>query len=315
MNRAVPTTRARHVAVLATLTLTLVIGAACGRAESDSAPGSQAVEGGIPGGGVAAAPMSMERQRADATAPSEAVTKTSMPQGPVIRGDSVATNMIIRNGFVSIQVDSLEIAMAAVRAMATRLGGYIGNVSTSTGEYAIRSATLEVKVPSARFEEAMTTLGPIGKVEQSNATAEDVGEEFVDLTARMTNARRLEDRLVALLATRTGKLEDVLAVERELARVREEIERHEGRLRFLRSRVALSTLSVTVHEAAPLVNPNPGTSVLGEAVKAMWRNFVTLIAATIASLGVVVPVGAVILLGVWGWKRRRRAAISGAPSR
>ncbi|MBC7895717.1 MAG: DUF4349 domain-containing protein [Cytophagaceae bacterium] len=214
--------------------------------------------------------------------------------------------MIIRNGYVSIQVDSLEIAVAAVRAMATRLGGYIGNVSTNTGEYQVRSSTIEVKIPSARFEEAMATLTPIGKVEQSNSTAEDVGEEFVDMTARMQNARRLEERLVMLLTTRTGKLEDVLAVERELARVREEIERFEGRLRFLRSRVAMSTLSVTVHEAAPLVSSNPGTSVIGEAVKAMWRNFVTFVAAVIASLGVVVPVGAILGLAAWWWRRRRR---------
>ena len=61
----------------------------------------------------------------------------------------------------------------------------------------------------------------------------------------MATARRLEERLVALLATRTGRLEDVLAVERELARVREESERDQGRLRYLGRCVATSSLSVT----------------------------------------------------------------------
>jgi len=181
----------------------------------------------------------------------------------------------------------------------------------NTGEYAVRSATLELKIPAARFDEAMNTLSPIGKVEQSNSTAEDVGEEFVDVNARVANARRLEERLVTLLATRTGKLEDVLAVERELARVREEIERFEGRLRFLKSRVSMSTLSVTVHEKAPLVSPTPGTSVLGEAVKAMWRNFVHLVASVIASLGVVIPVAALLGAAAWAWRRRQRGGRSG----
>jgi hypothetical protein len=121
----------------------------------------------------------------------------------------------------------------------------------------------------------------------------------------MSTSRKLEERLVTLLATRTGRLEDVLAVERELARVRQEIERYEGRLRYLRSRVSMSTLSVTVHEAAPLVNPNPGTSVLGEAVRDMWRNFVGLIAFGISSLGIIVPVG-LILAGLWWVFRRKR---------
>jgi Domain of unknown function (DUF4349) len=230
-------------------------------------------------------------------------------QLPPMRGqDSVAPNMIIRNGNVVIEVDSLELAMDAVRKLAASLGGYVGNVSTSTGEYAVRSATLEVKVPSARFDDALGGVAPLGKVEQSNTTAEDVGEEFVDVSARVANAKRLEGRIVNLLATRAGKLEDVLAVERELARVREEIERYEGRLRFLRSRVALSTLSVTVHEKAPLVSPNPGTNVIAEAFRDMWRNFVGLVAWVISSLGVVVPVGIVLVLAWRFVGRRKRTA-------
>ncbi len=220
------------------------------------------------------------------------------PQPERVRG------MIIRNGDASIEVDSLEIAVAAVRQLATRLGGFVGNVSMSTGEYAVRSATIEIKVPSTRFDEAFTGLAPIGKVEHSNSTAEDVGEEFVDVTARVANARRLEQRLVTLLATRTGKLEDVLAVERELARVREQIERYEGRLRYLSTRVETSTLTVTVHEPVPVVNPNPGTSIIGESFRNMWRNFVRFVAAGIEALGVLVPVGVLGWAVIWAWRRR-----------
>jgi hypothetical protein len=141
-----------------------------------------------------------------------------------------------------------------------------------------------------------------------NTTAEDVGEEFVDVSARLANARRLEDRIVVLLATRTGKLEDVIAAERELARVREEIERYEGRLRFLRNRVALSTLAVTVHEPYPVVG-GPGVGPIAESFKQMWRNFVLFIAWLIASLGWLIPLSAVALLVGLGvrkyvWKRR-----------
>lgn len=249
---------------------------------------------------------------ARAAAPADMAMEASAPapggQLPAIREDAQTPSMIIRNGNVTIQVDSLELAIAAVRQLATSLGGYVGNVSTSTGEYAVRSATLELKIPSARFDDALGGVAPIGKVEQSNTTAEDVGEEFVDVTARVANAKRLEERIVNLLATRAGKLEDVLAVERELARVREEIERYEGRLRFLRSRVSMSTLSVTVHEPAPLVNPNPGTNVIAEAFRDMWRNFVGLVAWVISSLGVIVPVALALAIA---WRligRRKRPA-------
>ncbi len=219
---------------------------------------------------------------------------------------SDSARMLIRTANVGIKVDSLEVAMAALRRLASALGGTVGNVSVNAGEFQVRSATLELRVPSARFADAMAGMSPIGKVEYSNESAEDVGEEYVDLTARIANAKRLESRLIDLLATRTGKLEDVLAVERELARVREEIERQQGRGRYLSTRVATSTLSVTVSEPAPVVS-EPGKSVIGEAFVRAWKNFVALVASGIASLGYLVPVGVVVLLA-GRLKAKRRAA-------
>ena len=216
-------------------------------------------------------------------------------QGPA---SQVAPSMLIRTGAASIEVDRLDPAIIKVRQLAAQLGGYVANSSISGGRDQIRSATLELKIPAARYDQAVSGLGGIGRVESVNTNVEDVGEEFVDITARVANSKRLEERLVGLLATRTGKLEDVLAVERELARVREEIERYEGRIRFLRTRAAVSTLSVTVHEPAPLLGRSPGENPIVGALVQAWRNFVGFIAWLIASLGVLIPV-AIIAAGGW----------------
>jgi hypothetical protein len=220
--------------------------------------------------------------------------------------------MIIRTGQASLEVDSLELAVARVRDLAARLGGFIANSQMQAGVNQLRSATLEIKVPAARFDELTGALPPIGRVEFVNITAEDVGEEFTDITARVANAHRLEQRLIDLLATRTGKLSDVLEIERELARVREEIERMEGRLRYLRTRVATSTLAVTVHEKAPLVGQVGSGSVILEALRQAWRNFVGFLAQFIASLGVMLPVAALVVGGLLGvrrlWRSRRPPA-------
>jgi hypothetical protein len=217
--------------------------------------------------------------------------------------------MLIRTGQASIEVDSLERAVQEVRLLARRVGGYVANTAMQTGRGELRSATLEVKVPAERFDDGLTGLAPIGKVESVNVTAEDVGEEFSDISARMGNARRLESRLLDLVATRTGKLKDVLDVEQSLAQVREEIERYEGRLRYLKAHAALSTLTICVHEPVPIAG-HAGASVIGEALEQAWRNFVGLAALVIASLGVVVPLGAVAALGwlaVRRWRPRSRA--------
>src|SRR5438309_6332872 len=220
----------------------------------------------------------------------------------------VAASMVIRTGQASIEVDSLEAAVSRVRLLAGRIGGYIANTTMQTGRGQLRSASLEVKVPAERFDEALAGLAPIGKLESVNVNAEDVGEEFTDVTARVENARRLESRLIQLLATRTGKLKDVLDVEQELARVREEIDRYEGRLRYLRAHAALSTFTIYVHEPLPIVG-RAGSSVMGEAFAQAWRNFVDLVALCVRSLGVVLPLGLVALTTWLAVKRRRKLRV------
>lgn len=239
---------------------------------------------------------SNERQQNQAT-----VTAVTFPAMPVDAG----SNMVIRTADASIEVDSLEPAIAAIRELAARVGGYVANASLQTGQGHLRRAHIEVKVPALRFEDALAGLSPIGKLESVNVSAQDVGEEFVDVTARMENARRLERRLIELLAARTGKLKDVLDVEQALARVREEIERYEGRIRYLRAHTATSTLTILAHEPVPVVGA-AGQSVMGEAFRQAWRNFVTFLAVGVQSLGVIVPLGALAALGWFGVQRWRR---------
>jgi hypothetical protein len=214
-----------------------------------------------------------------------------------------APAMMIRIGQAFIEVEKVDPAILKIRQLAAQVGGYVANSSVSGGRDQIRQATLELKLPAPKYDEAVSSLSTIGKVETVNSTAQDVGEEFVDVSARVKNARRLEERLITLLETRTGKLDEVLRVERELARVREEIERYEGRLRFLSSRVAMSTLTITIHEPSPILGNNPGENPIAAALRRAWKNFVGFVAALISSLGVVIPLA---LIGLAGWAGYRR---------
>ena len=247
-------------------------------------------------------------KRADAPAP-VAIDAASAPKTSQRLGgsDSVISSMIIRTGQASVQVDSLERGIRAVRALSSRVGGYVANSSISSGDEQMHTATLEIKLPASHFDDVINGLQPIGSLESVSVSAEDVGEEFVDVAARAENGHKLEQRLIDILGTRTGKLSDVLAVERELARVREEIERQEGRRRYLRARAAISTLSVTVHEKPPVVAGTGSLGVLADAFRQAWRNFIGFIASTIAAMGTLLPLGAVVTAIVWLLWRARRA--------
>ena len=155
--------------------------------------------------GAAGAATDMAQSRIASAPMSEAAPPPapSQPPQPPAQGGGTVT-MIIRTGHATIEVDSLEPAIAAVQRMAASLGGVVGNTSLSSGDYEVRSATIELRIPSQRFNEALEGLRPIGKVESVQSNAQDVSEEFVDVSARVANAKRLEERLIALLANRAG---------------------------------------------------------------------------------------------------------------
>jgi hypothetical protein len=213
---------------------------------------------------------------------------------------------------MTVEVERIEPAVERIQALAASLDGYIAHVSMQTGADQFRRATLTLRIPAERFDEATAGVRPLGKVEQLDVAVEDVTEQYVDLEARLANARRLEERLLRLLETRAGTLEQVLAAERELARVRTEIELYDGRLRQLAGRVSLSTLTVVVQEPRPILGTTPGQSVLGNAFRQAWRNFVWTVAGIISAAGALIPL--LLLLAVLAWpaarwlRRRRRGA-------
>ena len=202
--------------------------------------------------------------------------------------------MIVRHGEATVEVQKLEGAVARIRQTASQFGGFVGNTSLLTGKEEQKTATLELRIPSPQFDAVVGALNQLGKVETVTVSAEDVSEEYVDLGARLANARRVEARLVEMLATRTGKLSDVLTVEQELARVRQEAERYEARIRWLEHRASLSSLSVSLHEKIPLIEPPRGHGPIAEAFAEAWTRFVAFVAWFIASLGILIPAGAVI---------------------
>lgn len=226
--------------------------------------------------------------------------------------------MVIRTGRAVVEVDSLEPAVEAVRVLAEDHGGYVSDTNLQLGRRQYREATLTLKVPSERLDSAVAGLEPLGDLQSLDLSGRDVTEEFVDVQARLRNQRQLEERLLELLETRTGDLEDVLAVERELARVRQQIERFEGRVRYLRSRVRMSTLTVSLREPRPIAS-SPGQNPIARALERAWRNFVNTVASFIAALGWLVPLAAVGLAVVWGavrflrpaWRRWRAAGDGG----
>ena len=240
----------------------------------------------------AAAPAPAAQRNAASTA------RSDVSLGVPIPAIDPTGAMLVRHGQASIEVKAVDDAVSRMRQTAAQFGGFVANTALRTGKDEERSAILQLRVPSAQFDGVVGALSQLGKVESVSVNAEDVAEEYVDLGARAANARRVEARLVELLATRTGKLSDVLTVEQELARVRQETERYDARLRWLERRASLSSLDVTIHEKLPLIDSPRGRGPILEAFAEAWERMVGVIAWFIASLGILLPLGVIIGVGV-----------------
>lgn len=170
------------------------------------------------------------------TAPTEQKPAPSMPR------------KIIYKGSIELATENLDAAAAKLEAKTKEFGGYIGDANKTGDKGSTREAFWTIRIPSDKFDPFVQFVSTLGELHSNRREAQDVSEEFYDVQARLKNKRIEEARLVELLKKSTGKLSEILTVEKEISRVREECEQIEGRLRFLANQTDLSTISVTIRE-------------------------------------------------------------------
>jgi hypothetical protein len=120
-----------------------------------------------------------------------------------------------------------------------------------------RTGVWQVRVPVASFQDFLAAVQKAGEVQRVKTDSQDVSEEYVDADSRLKNQRVEEQRLLGHLQHSTTQLGDILTVEKEINRVRQEIERIEGRLRYLRNRTEYTTVTLRVEERKTFQPSNP----------------------------------------------------------
>lgn len=209
--------------------------------QTQQADGLKSVVGG--GGGDRAAVQDVSLQQADAS--------QAQPV-PVER-------KIIRDATITLEVEEPTKATERITSIAAARGGYVVSsesrrVSGGRKGKSYEVFTVQFRVPAAQFDAALTDVrATAGEVTAEKVSGKDVTEEYIDLEARLRTQRALEAQLLDIMKT-AHAVSDAMSVQRELANVRGDIERIEGRKRFLESQSSLSTINVTLQPPAPLVS-------------------------------------------------------------
>lgn len=231
---------------------------------------------------------------------------------------------IIRNANLTLEVASPSDVQPKIVSIAESHQGFVVTSEATQQTAGDKSkpeitVNLIVRVPASQFNQVMEEIRAVGTRKiQEKVTGQDVTEEFMDLEARIKNQKALEVQFLEIMK-RAGKVDDALSVQTELAEVRTEIEKLEGRRRFLANQASLSTINVTLQPPAQIVNAtgfwysvrtafSDGVDVAAEIILFLIRAIIALMPILVL---IVLPLALLAKLGI-RIVRRRRASLAPA---
>lgn len=278
----------RTIAVVLALVSVSVVAAGCSAARqaSESSTDEYGVSGGV---SSPAAPL-----------PSDGVAAEEAARGDSVEDKQTAESdrMVIRNKTLRLEVESTPDAVERIRALVKTHDGTIQDlqVATDTDEWLYRydeygyatgdGAALRgwvtVRVPADAFETFVDEAITLGEVRFQAEDTEDVTQQHVDLSARLANLRAEEERLRTFFDA-AKDVKDMLAIESELNRVRQEIESLDAQVKFLERQAAMATVTLELTEPRPVVRPAGDDWGFGDAITSGFRGAADVLSFLIAA--------------------------------
>lgn len=208
---------------------------------------------------------------------------------------------IISTGRLQLEVENVPSTVNKITNITVQQGGFISGSSVS-GYEERKNGHVTVRVPQKNFYAAVEQIEALGTVKSRDLQGQDVTEEYIDINARLGNFKKQEERLQEILKM-ANTVKDVLEIERELNRVRGEIERLTGKLNYFDKSIEMSTITVNVNEPAPFFEGWGITDALKQSVRGFSESISGLIVFTGYILPIAVYLIVVIFIGM-GVKRK-----------
>ena len=222
--------------------------------------------------------------------------------------------MIARTASLIILVRDFVASRASLDTILARYGGYSASLTIDTPEGGQRRFQASLRMPANQLDSALADLKKLGRTLNESQSGEEVTQQHADLVARLQNSRETEQRLRAILEQRTGKIDDVLQVEQEIARVRSEIESMESEQKALEHRVTFAGVELQLVEqykeqfnASPMATSGRLRNAFVEGMRNAFETVLGLI-LLVEAFGPSIFIWTAIL-GVpafLGWRRHRR---------
>ena len=177
------------------------------------------------------------------TAAEEAAQAPAQEPAPAL-----ANRKLIRNATVELEIVSFDNAVQKITAFANEEHGYVATTDSEKQANGKLRGQVVVKVLPENLDRFLQKIRNLGELKKQTLSTEDVTKAYFDTDARLKSAHVMEQRLIDMLKTKTGKVSDLLQVEKELGRVREEIEKMQGELKYWDSQVQFATVTMSLAE-------------------------------------------------------------------
>ena len=208
---------------------------------------------------------------------------------------------MIREGSLDMRVESIDTAIVEFQGVVEYFKGQVTSKNIRNSAQGIKSGSVTVKVPQENFYSAMTGLKEVDSVAivlRETISGQDVTERYIDLETQLSNKQAEEQAFLRLLEREGDELADIISVTRELSRVRGEIERIEGQLRYLDSKTDMSTITVSLSEdkTVTIVDTWRPLQEIKDAVNDLLASLQEFLTSVIRFVIVFVPIGTLYLI-------------------
>jgi Domain of unknown function (DUF4349) len=185
------------------------------------------------------------KENANESVPINSAAEPSSAETPA---PEVMNRKLIRNANVELEIVSFNDAAQKITAFATEERGYVATTNSQKQANGKLRGQVIVKVLPENLDRFLQKIRGLGELKNQTLATEDVTKAYFDTDARLKNARVMEQRLIEMLKTKTGKVSDLLQVEKELGRVREDIEKMQGELKYWDSQVQFAKVTISLEE-------------------------------------------------------------------
>lgn len=201
--------------------------------------------------------------------------------------EEIAERKIIKKANLRLEKKNLSQISEKIHQLVENYDGYVSDSRKWQGSDQRKYYTYELRVPQKDFMTVISEIKNLGKLKNEQITANDITTEYIDLKARLKNFKAQEKRYLNLL-NEAKKVDDILKIEKELNRVRTNIERLQGQFKYYNNKINLATINVRIEQPKSIINSNSGWGIMKSFRRAI-SNFIDSINAIIVLIGGLIP--------------------------